>query len=106
MYPSKKGFVIYIPIIIVFGVCMVNLVNGYYLSALFCVVLVSLIVGPMILNTNYTINTDNTPALSMDRIEIFYNKFDSVIVSPESKLEFIAELTSLNPAIVVKGETK
>ena len=135
-YPSKKGFVIYIPVIIMIGVCALGIINGEYFSALFCTVLVLLIVAPMILNTNYTISADNTlrvrcgffvnllieidkvrkieftrsvlssPALSMDRIEIFYNKFDSVIVSPENKLEFIAELISLNPDIEVKGNAK
>jgi hypothetical protein len=135
-YPSKKGFVIYVPIIIMIAVCALSIFNGEYFSALFCTALVLLIVAPMILNTNYTINEDNTlrvkcgffvnllidinqirkieftrsvlssPALSLDRIEIFYNKFDSVIVSPENKLEFIAQLTGLNPAIEVKGEPK
>jgi hypothetical protein len=41
----------------------------------------------------------SSPALSLDRIEIFYNKFDSVIISPKNKADFVAELKSINPAI-------
>lgn len=89
------------------------------------------IVLPIFLNTSYTINggilqvrsgwivrTDipvasikairptnsilSSPALSVaDRIEITYGKFDSVIVSPKERAEFIADLARLNPAIVV-----
>jgi len=38
---------------------------------------------------------------SLDRLEIFYNRFDSVVISPEDKAGFIAELTKLNPEIEV-----
>jgi hypothetical protein len=47
----------------------------------------------------YTAGLLCSPALSLDRIEIFYNKFDSVIASPENKADFVAELKSINPAI-------
>jgi hypothetical protein len=43
----------------------------------------------------------SSPALSMDRLEIFYNKFDSIIVSPEDKAGFIAQLKALNSNIEV-----
>jgi len=43
----------------------------------------------------------SAPAPSLDRLEIFYNRFDSVVISPEDKAGFIAELTKLNPEIVV-----
>ncbi|MEO3407595.1 PH domain-containing protein [Mucilaginibacter sp. CAU 1740] len=89
------------------------------------------IVLPIFLNTSYTINGGilqvrsgwivrvdipvasikairptnsilSSPALSVaDRIEITYGKFDSVIVSPKERAEFIADLVRLNPAIVV-----
>lgn len=41
-------------------------------------------------------------ATSYDRLEIFYNKFDSVMVSPQDKKHFIAELLKINPNIVVE----
>lgn len=43
----------------------------------------------------------SAPALSFDRLEILYNKFDSVIISPENKEEFVAELKKINPRIQI-----
>jgi xanthine/uracil/vitamin C permease (AzgA family) len=42
----------------------------------------------------------SSPALSFDRIEIFYNKYDSVIISPGDKAGFIAKLQQINPSII------
>lgn len=44
----------------------------------------------------------SSPALSFDRLEVFYNKYDSVIISPKDKAGFIAKLEEINPTIVVK----
>lgn len=41
----------------------------------------------------------SSPALSLDRIEIFYNKFDSIILSPKDKAGFISHLLRLNPKL-------
>lgn len=41
----------------------------------------------------------SAPALSLDRIEVLYNKFDSVLISPENKEEFVDELKKINPSI-------
>ena len=49
-----------------------------------------------------TNNILSSPAASIDRIEILYNKFDSVLVSPKDKMGFIKELTKINPEIGVK----
>jgi len=46
-----------------------------------------------------TRNMLSSPALSLDRLEIFYNKYDSVMISPEDKEEFIAQLKGINPRI-------
>ena len=44
----------------------------------------------------------SAPALSMDRLEVFYNKYDSVVISPGDKAGFIGRLKEINPGIVVK----
>lgn len=49
-----------------------------------------------------TNNPLSAPAFSLDRIEIFYNKFDSVLISPKDKKGFIVHLKKLNPEIEVK----
>lgn len=46
------------------------------------------------------------PAFSFDRLEILYNKFDSILVSPENKEQFIADLLSVNPDIEVRYKKK
>jgi hypothetical protein len=42
-----------------------------------------------------------SPALSQDRLEIVFNRYGSVLISPEHKKEFIEELTKINPRIEV-----
>ena len=48
-----------------------------------------------------TRNPLSSPALSIDRIAIVYNKFDEVLISPADRAAFIQELVAINPAIEV-----
>lgn len=128
VYPTKKGFIIYVVIALLLIMEVSYVFNGLYLSAVLLIVLTGVIVFPL-LNTRYTITAENTlkikcgffvnltvpidsirkiestktilsaPALSFDRYEIFYGKFDSVVISPINKQEFIANLQSINPTI-------
>jgi len=41
----------------------------------------------------------SSPALSLDRISIHYNKFDEVYISPLEKQDFINDLLEINPNI-------
>jgi hypothetical protein len=136
VYPSKKGFVIYIPLLLIIVVEAVYISTGLYWGAVLLMLIMGVSYIPMLVNTRYTIINDETlkikcglflnqtveiksirkiedtrtvlssPALSLDRIEIFYNKFDSIIVSPENKTDFVAELQSLNPAIEYRDKQK
>lgn len=129
LYPSKKGFVIYIPLMILLGVEVIYIASGMYVGAVICLVIMLAVFFPIFFNTYYTITDEgvlrvkcgllfnlkvpvlairklentrtvlSSPALSLDRIEIFYNKFDSVIVSPENKTDFVAQLQAINPGI-------
>lgn len=49
-----------------------------------------------------TRNPLGSPALSLDRLAISYNKYDTVMVSPKDKTEFVQYLQRMNPAIEVK----
>lgn len=40
-----------------------------------------------------------SPAASLDRIELKYGKWDSLIISPNDKIGFVNELLKLNPNI-------
>ena len=44
----------------------------------------------------------SSPAASLDRLEILYGKYKSVVISPKDKMGFIEHLKSLSPSIVVK----
>jgi hypothetical protein len=43
-----------------------------------------------------------SPALSYDRIEILYNRYGRIVVSPQHKLEFISRLKEVNPRIITE----
>ena len=48
---------------------------------------------------NRTRNPISAPAASMDRIELKYGKWDTVIISPKDKAGFVKELLKINPDI-------
>jgi hypothetical protein len=50
---------------------------------------------------NETKNPLSSPAASLDRLELVYNNYDSVLVSPENKMDFIRELKEINPEIEI-----
>ena len=61
--------------------------------------------GKMIIDINTIKSIEPThtiissPAASLDRLRINYNKYDEVIISPRRKEEFIQHLLSINPQI-------
>lgn len=48
-----------------------------------------------------TRNPISAPATSLDRIEISYNKYNTVLISPKYKEAFIRQLTAINPGIAI-----
>lgn len=46
-----------------------------------------------------TKNLFTAPALSMDKIEIKYARFETVSISPKNKMEFVRQLLKKNPMI-------
>lgn len=55
---------------------------------------------------NETTDILSAPAFSLYRLEIIYNKFDSVLISPKDKKGFIVHLKELKPTIEVKLKEK
>lgn len=49
-----------------------------------------------------TKNPISSPALSLDRLELKYNRYDSIIISPKNKMAFIADLLRVSPNIEVQ----
>ena len=62
------------------------------------------------ISTIRKINESNSvlsaPASSLDRLEIIYNKYDSVLISPKEKTEFIKTMLEINPTIEVNYKRK
>ncbi len=132
-FKSKLGLELIIPIsVILVGISVLFIVKGIWPGLLIIVGLSAFIIHTFI-TTDYTINSNNlqirsglffnkiiniesirkvaetrvamsSPAMSIDRLEVFYNKFDSVIISPKDKKEFIKQLKIINDQIEIKLE--
>lgn len=128
-FKSKVSLVILIPLVIILGSILVMMIINNIYSGAGITALVGLLIAWLFLDTSYIILPGNilrikagflvnlkidiasiksikstnsimsAPALSLDRIEIRYNKYDSVVISPAKKEEFIAELIKINPLI-------
>jgi hypothetical protein len=48
-----------------------------------------------------TFNVLSSPALSLDRLEIFYGKYDTVLISPKDKKGFIDAIKKINPEVEI-----
>ena len=46
-------------------------------------------------------NSTNSPALSFDRLEIFYNN-ERIMISPKNKDDLLSEIRRINPAIEMR----
>ncbi|WP_282788092.1 PH domain-containing protein [Flavobacterium croceum] len=127
IYKSKVDWWLIVVILIVFGYPIVEgiLSKKYVLSAVFLVLLVLFYF--LAKSIQYKIDGENliiwrtkisiqsihkvyrtrmplsSPALSLDRIAIVYNKYDEIFISPKEREEFIKELLKVNPAIEVKN---
>jgi len=136
VYNSKIGLELVIPIILVFGtVLFLTIIEKPRWIGIVILLPVILFTVHMFLTTNYTIENENltikcgfffnksidiktikkiretnnplsSPATSIDRLEIIYGKFDSVMISPNRKIEFINNITTLNPNVEVEFKKK
>jgi len=136
VYKSKLGLELIIPIAAVLvGVSIPMLVDGAFWLWLILIGSLALFIFHLFLTTYYTIKGETllvkcgflhnikididsikkisetnsllaSPATSLDRLEISYNRFDSILISPKEKEDFIKVLTVLNPKIEVKYKNK
>lgn len=135
-YNSKIGLELVIPLVLIFGTVLFLTVsekpNWLGITILLPVIF---FVVHLFLTTNYTVENSNliikcgflfnkiidinmikkiketnnplsSPATSLDRLEITYGKFDSIIISPKQKKEFISVITKLNPNVEVELKKK
>lgn len=135
VYRSQISIPILIALgILIGGICVLELIDGAW-GGLIINLLVVVFITYIYTNTYYTIASNqllvrcgfiinitidiakirsiaetnsilSAPALSLDRLEIFYNTYDSVVISPSNKAEFIQALKSINNGIAVKLKEK
>lgn len=131
VYNSKIGLEIAAPLNIVLGSILILILYGEAnWIAIIIIILIILFIFHMFMTTFYIINGDiltincgilynksieiksikriietnnpiSSPALSLDRIQINYGQYNSVIISPKHKEEFINQITNLNSNIIV-----
>lgn len=130
-FPSKLGLELVIPLAVLLGSVGAGMLYLHNWPGLVIVSGVSLFITHLFLTTYYQIedgwlriksgflvnqtvpiqtikkivatrNPLSSPATSMDRLEVIYNRYDSVLISPSDKAGFIQELLQINPAIEVR----
>lgn len=132
IYPSKINYWVYLPVTAFIAYFITKaIIEGQWAGVIVVGTVSVLLFLPMILNTRYRITDTilnvksgfvinknieianirsiepnhsiwSAPALSFDRIEIHYNRYDSVIISPKNKEDFIETIKQINPAIVTE----
>ena len=128
-FKSKFELVIWIPLAILLAAAELYMINNKVWAVAAVILLISLFLIYLYFNTSYQLAGDNTlriksgffyhkviyiqnikrvkrrrnikasPALSHDRLEIFFNRYESVMISPNEKSDFIRELKVMNPKI-------
>ncbi|WP_051200041.1 PH domain-containing protein [Flavobacterium subsaxonicum] len=130
VYKSKIGWELVIPLIVVLGGCTgVMLYEGAWPGLLIMLVTMAF-VAHLFFTTYYVVDGDNlfvrcgfskqtvaissirkisddsnwvsSPALSLDRLELFFTGYNSVVVSPKDKKSFILHLLQINNNIELK----
>ncbi|WP_164121970.1 MULTISPECIES: PH domain-containing protein [Sphingobacterium] len=130
----SKGLLLLVVVAILIAPGIMLYHRTHLWEAAILLVLTSIICLPTLLNTHYTIeenilkirsgllykknipidsvrkivetnNMVSSPAASLDRLEIFYNSFDSVLISPKDKVGFIGTIQDINPKIEVVYKT-
>ena len=135
VYPSKIGLWIILLVLLIFGVGIAysigqeDWINGAIQTGiLFVVILIFKSIsyeineGTLLVKSFFwfkkeipidtitgiqeTYNPISAPAASLDRLEVLYGKYNSIVISPKDKGAFIEHLRKLNPKIQVKRKKK
>jgi hypothetical protein len=131
VYPSKVGLELLVPILLISGAGMVPAIKEGAWVKLAIPIGVLILVVAIFYSISYeikkevlvvksffwfkkvipitsiraieeTYNPISAPAASLKRLEIRYDRFNSIIISPKNRMDFIAHLKALSPSIQVK----
>ena len=133
VYPSKIGWFIILPLILLLSTTSLILFTEQIWPAFMILLIVDLFVVHLFLNTKYTLTNNNlivqcgflyhrsidiqsihkiiettsplsAPALSTDRLELYYNTSDTIVISPRDKQAFVRDLLALNKEILAPAD--
>jgi hypothetical protein len=130
VYRSKIGWELVIPLAVIFGGETILFIHEGAWPGLLITLPALAFITHMFCTTYYTVDGDtlkircgfmkktvaiktirkisddmnwiSSPALSLDRLELFFNTYDSVVVSPKDKKGFVLHLLQVNSAIELK----
>ena len=129
VYKSKIGLELVIPLVLIFAVVLpLTAINSpQWIGSAIPLLIIGFIIY-MFATTDYTIEGNSlkircgffykkevdirtikkitetrdpisAPATSLDRLELFCNRFESILISPKLKTEFIKHIQAVNPNI-------
>lgn len=131
-FRSKIGFEILIPLTLIISALTAVTIFQEAWGGLFVMIIAIAFISSFYLNTSYQLTSDgqliitcgffrsaiavasirkiryiknilSSPALSIDRLEIHYNKFDSILISPKDRSDFIERIRKLNQDIEISN---
>ena len=133
-FKSKIGLELAIPLVIVFAIALSGTIYERVWEGLIIIIVTIALIAHLFANTYYVVtpselrikcgifcqkieinkirkisetkNIISSPALSLDRLEIMYNKFDTVLISPRDKTGFVTAITEMKPSIEIIWKKK
>ena len=134
-YKSKIGWELVAPLGLILTSALILMVYQQILPGVILILLVMAFIIHMFLTTYYIVDSENllikcgflfnqkisidaiskisetknplsSPATSLDRLQIKYNKYGVVLISPAEKTNFIEALLAVNPHIEVQLKSK
>ena len=131
VYPSKVGLELLIPFILIFGIgivlsfeksSLISVIVQFAIMFAFIALFFSIsyeVTDELLTVTTFFFikksipikditrivesnNPLSSPAASLDRLEVYYGKYSSTVISPKDKMKFIEHLKRLSPSIKVE----
>jgi len=135
VYPSKVGLELLVPFILIFGIGIVASFEKSSLMGVIVQFGIMFAFIALFFSISYEVNDDvltittfffikksipikditgivesnnplSSPAASLDRLEVYYGKYSSTVISPKEKMKFIEHLKRLSPSIQVELKKK
>lgn len=135
VYPSKVGLELLIPVLLIFGIGIVSTFGKSDLTGIIVQFAIMFAFVALFFSISYEVtdealtitsfffikksvlikditrivessNPISAPAASLDRLEVYYGKYSSTVISPKDKMKFIAHLKRISPSIQVELKKK